>query len=358
MNILFRVDASKEIGTGHVVRCLTLADALTEKGVCSYFVCKNHEGNLIDFIQERGFEAYKIPVINYERSDLAHSHWLGSSIEEDAALTLKVIGNSNFDCCVVDHYAIDIRWEEKVSKKIHKLMVIDDLADRLHRCDILLDQNYFGDSTFLRYDKLVDKNCRKYLGPQFALLKKDFQVLSKDRNTRKQVNRILLFFGGSDLTNQTKIALEAICDIPFSFNVDVVLGTNYQWEASLIEFTKKPFIRFHKNLPSLSELMTSADLMIGAGGTTTWERMSLGLPAIVVTTADNQKKINESLADKSLLIHLGDFERITVNDYRNALIKILNKKNELYLMSERLYNFNNSNGFESLVNEIIREEKF
>lgn len=358
MNILFRVDASNEIGTGHVVRCLTLADALSEKGILSYFVCKTHEGNLIDKIQKRGFKVFELPTVKYERSDLAHSHWLGSTILDDAILTLESIKGFEFNWCVVDHYALDTRWEEKIREQIPKTIVIDDLADRVHLCDILLDQNFFGDSTLNRYDKLVNTDCKKYLGPQFALIKKEFQVLSKIKNLRKQVNRILVFFGGSDLTNQTKIALDAICDISLDFKIDVVLGTNYQWETSLFEFKKKPFVKFYKNLPDLSDLMNNADLMIGAGGTTTWERLSLGLPAIVVTTAENQKKINESLADKRLHIHLGEFQRITQCDYKNALVEVLKNQDELYLMSERLYNFNSSNGFESLVNEIIREDQF
>src|SRR5690606_29969153 len=112
MEILFRVDASKEIGTGHVMRCLTLADALRERGCNSSFVTRMHEGNLCQLIEERGYHVFKLPVIHYTCSELAHSHWLGATITEDIEAIKPILESRQYDWLIVDHYALDERWEK------------------------------------------------------------------------------------------------------------------------------------------------------------------------------------------------------------------------------------------------------
>jgi len=179
MNICFRVDSSTIIGTGHVVRCLTLAGKLRAKGNDISFICRELPGNIIDQVLSAGYDVYRLPMTNYD--DLSHKEtenhqaWLAVDRPTDARQTediLKSLGTA-VDLLVVDHYALDISWEKEVREYCENLMVIDDLADRKHICDFLLDQNYYKNLEH-RYDNLVPRACIKMLGPSYALLRPEF----------------------------------------------------------------------------------------------------------------------------------------------------------------------------------------
>ncbi len=149
MRVVFRADASLNIGSGHVMRCLTLANALRESGASCFFVCREHPGNLLELIREQGFEAIGLPLPKtfeslhgkHSSSRLTYAGWLGDSWQRDAEQTLAALNGELADWLVVDHYALDSAWEESLRPACRRLLVIDDLADRDHRCDLLLDQN-------------------------------------------------------------------------------------------------------------------------------------------------------------------------------------------------------------------------
>jgi len=145
MRIAFRTDASSQIGTGHAMRCLTLADALREQDAECQFVCREHEGHLMGYIRSRGHDTHALPRTRPSssfESDLAHASWLGVDWQTDAAQTRQALGNAALDWLIVDHYALDRPWESALRSSCKRIMVIDDLADRQHDCDLLLDQNY------------------------------------------------------------------------------------------------------------------------------------------------------------------------------------------------------------------------
>ena len=153
--ILFRVDASRNIGAGHVVRCLTLAVELRSRGFRPIFVCKAHEENLIDHILQLGFACHALPCSILKTSNFSadsFSSWLGSTFGEDAALTLEIWRSINPIAMVVDHYSLDADWERYFNKDESVLVVLDDLANRAHCCDILIDQNLV-DNFAIRYKK-------------------------------------------------------------------------------------------------------------------------------------------------------------------------------------------------------------
>ena len=174
MTIIFRTDASLLIGSGHVMRCLTLADELRLRGSNVMFICREHPGNLIDLIKDKGFTvaALQQPKTEYFMTpeDVAHAAWLGVSWKNDATDTIPILGKTKPSWLIVDHYAIDCRWENMLRHHVGKIMVIDDLADRSHDCDLLLDQNLYQDME-TRYNHLVSNSCLKFLGPKFALLR-------------------------------------------------------------------------------------------------------------------------------------------------------------------------------------------
>ena len=330
MRIVFRADSGAHIGSGHLMRCLTLADELRHRGAEISFVTREHKGHLIDRIENAGYKAYRLSTAAHQAVTPAdnYSAWLGVGVEQDANDTLEVIALHKPDLVIVDHYSLDIRWERLIRSVVSRIMVIDDLASRDHDCDLLLDQNYFGQETAQRYQNRVPDGCRLILGPQFALLQAVYHQFRKVLPPHLGViQRSLVFFGATDPLNQTVQVLKALSHDDFAgLTLDVVIGANHPDPLSIdTQVQNRPNTFLYQNLSSLAGLMVRADLMIGAGGTTTWERMCLGLPAIVVSTAENQQIGMQYLADDKFQIMLPGSNLTTDTDWRLAVDGLLNK---------------------------------
>ncbi len=339
MNITFRTDASLQIGSGHVMRCLTLADELRQRGADTTFVCREHPGNLIGLIEEKGYPVIRLqqPKAEYVATtgDVAHAAWLGVSWQQDAAETITAVQDIRPQWLIVDHYAICHQWEEKLRPYIGKIMVIDDLADRPHDCNILLDQNLFQDMD-TRYDRLVSANCKKLLGPGYALLRPEFLTARNNLRQRDgQVRRVLVFCGGVDPTNTTEKALQALarCEDQ-QFEIDVVVGAGNPHKERIKSFcTAYGGFHYHCQVSNMAELMVKADLAIGAGGATTWERCFLGLPSLVFILAENQRQSVQYLASLGVIISLGEAENVSVEIIYQALQLVVNNNNKCIEMS-------------------------
>lgn len=310
MKIAFRADASLQIGTGHVMRCLTLADALAAHGAECVFICRAHPGNLLDLIRSKGHTAYALPITvavgaNSFATEItpqspAHSHWLGATQSEDAAACATILAKLQPDWLIVDHYALDARWEESLKSHCRKLMVIDDLADRPHACDLLLDQ------TFSRqpedYHAWVPADCRLLCGSQYALLRPEFAALrpySLQRRTEPQLRHLLITMGGVDKDNATGQVLAALCDspLPVDCRITVVMGATAPWLAEVERLAQvMPWpTQVRVGVSDMAQLMADSDLAIGAAGATSWERCCLGLPTIMLVLADNQRLVAQGL---------------------------------------------------------------
>jgi UDP-2,4-diacetamido-2,4,6-trideoxy-beta-L-altropyranose hydrolase len=335
MVVLFRVDASLEIGTGHVMRCLTLAEALLKKGIKSEFICVIHKGNLIKTIESRGFNVYQLSI-NQDwiplESQNNYEKWLSSDWETDAQRTVEIASKIfSLEWIIVDHYAIDERWEKKLRSSCSRIMVIDDLANRPHECDFLLDQNF--DRKLEDYAGLVSGNCKVLVGSEFALLRPEFAILRHYSEGQRKINtskRLLITLGGIDIKNLTYQILEALklSQLPITFNISVVMGSN----APSIQRVKKLASTMRWNTEVLVEekkigkLMAESNLAIGAAGTTAWERCCLGLPSIIVVSAENQRRSAEALTNAGAALLL-ESESLT-----NDLPKLI----DLILLGDKL----------------------
>jgi len=323
MKILIRTDASLAIGTGHVMRSLTLADALRLRGCACVFVCREYDGHLGELIRRRGYTV----TLLAETRPLGPSDSFGRSIsmaelnldwEEDAEQTSAVASKAEFDLLIVDHYALDIRWESKLRPLFKKIMVIDDLADRQHDCDLIHDQNLIAGFQG-RYATKVPKNCLQMLGPKYALLQPHYAE-SRNRLVRRSgiVRRVLIYFGGADIDNLTGMAIASCLALPC--HVDVVVNPRSPHvEALRMQVQEHARIVLHQELPTLATLMSEADLAIGACGVTSWERCCLGLPAVVITLADNQIPIAEELNRLGLVQWLGHKDHTSISQMSQAL---------------------------------------
>ncbi|MGY2234002.1 UDP-2,4-diacetamido-2,4,6-trideoxy-beta-L-altropyranose hydrolase [Pseudomonas gingeri] len=304
MNIVLRVDAAQRMGTGHFMRCLTLADTLTQRGAQCVFLCRQLPSHLAQLLEQRGHGLYSLPARESDTADtdLAHAAWLGTTQATDAADSLEALQGRAWDWLVVDHYALDWRWEFRLRQAVRRMLVIDDLADRRHECDLLLDQNLYHDM-HARYDGKVPQTSQLLLGPRFALLRDEFRHLRRGLRPREgDVRRVLVFFGGVDEHNFTGQALSVLSGLAQAgVEVDVVLGALHPQRAVIETLCQRQGYRCHVQTTRMAELMASADLAIGAGGTATWERCSLGLPTLALSTADNQARQLADAASRGLV---------------------------------------------------------
>jgi len=356
MQVIIRTDASLEIGTGHVMRCLTLAYALQEKGAKVSFICRQHQGNLIEFIESKGYHVEQLPFNKNKLSDrtLFHSHWLGVTQKEDSLACKLILQKNNPDWLIVDHYALDIRWEKPLEPYYKKLMAIDDLADRQHQCDLLLDQNYYGNMDS-RYSKLLNTQCKKLLSPKYSLLRKEF--LDTRNNIRKRsgtITRILIFFSGSDPTNETTKALEAIKLLNNDkISIDVVVGLSNPFKDKVKKLCNElSNVNYHCQISNISEIMLKADLAIGAGGSTTWERCCLGLPSILVILSKNQELLTTELAETNAIINLGWADKVTPMIYKQTILNLTASK--LIDMSEISMQLVDKKGIIRVVDAVLK----
>lgn len=298
MTIAFRVDASLDIGSGHVMRCLTLAAALKAKGLSCRFLCRELPGNLIEQIRAQGYPVHRLPFGEPANSggnpELAHAAWLSASQEQDAAQCANALGQQNTDWLVVDHYALDARWESTLAPGCRKLMVIDDLADRRHQADLLLDQTSGRDPA--DYTPWLPETCKRLCGGQYALLRPEFAALrdfSLARRKKHQLGHLLISLGGVDKDNATGQVLQALrySELPAQCRITVVMGTTAPWQGEIRQLAEQmPWPTTLKvGVSDMAQLMADSDLAIGAAGASAWERCCLGLPTLILVLADNQQ---------------------------------------------------------------------
>ena len=337
--IVFRADASSLIGSGHVMRCLTLAQRLhKEENAKVIFIMRKLLGNLIDVVRKQSFAVLVLPPADqdYELED--YGLWLTVPMEVDAQQTIKVLqhylqehGCDVVDRLIVDSYALNEQWELMLRPYCREIMVIDDLANRRHDCDILLDQNFYLNKD-VRYAGLVPEHCKMLLGPEHALLREEFYEAKKHLRKRDgNIKNILVFYGGSDLTNETEKAIKALVqlhDEGYSFTADIITGvSNFRRNKIGKVCCKYRFLQYYCQVSNMAEFMNKADLMLGAGGSTTWERLYMELPALVTAVAENQIQGCEDCSQAGIIEYLGINEDVRVDTILEALHKKLDKHN-------------------------------
>ena len=320
MRIVFRTDASLQIGTGHVMRCLTLAEALRERGSICSFICREHPGNLIDLIQQRGFLVHALRCVQdwvVQENTLSYAGWLGADWQADAEESRVGAGAPAIDWLIVDHYALDHRWEQSMRAYCRHIMAIDDLADRTHDCDLLLDQNLSRKRE--HYGGLLKGETTTLVGPQYALLRPEFAALRAQSRTRRQSNlqlsRLLVTMGGVDKDNATGEVLSALqsCSLPADLRVTVVMGPHAPWLAQVqAKAAQMPWpTEVLAGVNNMAYLMAESDLAIGAAGGTAWERCSLGLPSLVLVLAQNQLPGAVALQEAGAAVAMQSQQQIT-----------------------------------------------
>ncbi len=339
--IFVRVESGLKIGIGHVMRCLNLCKSLIQldNNLEIKFICRNHDSNIINKISEL-FYTYILPLkINVT---LEHQTWLGTNCEDDYNDVIKIFQKQeqNIKLLIIDHYGIDYKWERKVRSYVDSIFVIDDIFDRQHECDFLLDQNlYFNDP----YINLVPKRCQIFLGPKYAILNSDFKKLKIIESRSDKINRkkrINISFGGSDIYNITQKVIDIILENKYKINnfdniiFDIIIGAsskNYENIKNIVKSLKN--FNIYYSINNMAELLNLTDLCIGATGTSMYERLYLRIPTIAITVAENQINIAQNLDKINSIKYLGHYNNINydniiyyINNYLNSNISIQDLK--------------------------------
>lgn len=305
---LFRTDASRTIGIGHVMRCITLAAALQEKGVSCVFACRPFDGNLIRLIEESGFVTVCMTPPRIKDVDSRnYESWLGTDYESDAEETNTILASIKPEWVIVDHYGIDERWENIVKQACNHIFVIDDLANRRHACNSILDSSFARDPQ--DYLGLVDINTPVYAGPTFCILRSEFsqmRIKMERRNYRRPLKNILVTFGGAEVGGVIIKTLEDLerVDVYNDLSIVVILGPiyNYYETISKMAANSRHNVTIKQSVSNMSEYLMWADLCIGAVGGSTWERCCLGCPSIVTIIAENQRDGARKLEEAGILL--------------------------------------------------------
>ena len=336
MKCFIRVDSSTIMGSGHFMRCLVLAKFI-RKAVSAdiFFICRDLDGNVAFLARESGFSVLLLPPAEHKNDLSGYESWLTVTLEQDANDTIDAIFSSlegdKADYIIVDNYAIDETWERRLRPFVKKIFVIDDLANRKHDCDFLLDQTYGIENTN-KYIDLVPSKCVRFFGTSYSLLKSDYRKLRKEIDLiRYKVQNVMVFFGGSDDTGETVKVLKAIKYGKFNqYHFIVIVGESNP---------KKDFVKaccenldnveFHCQVENMEHYISISDIALASAGVNTWERCILGLPSIITMTADNQHEIVHQMREKSAAIILGSYESINCEDY----IRVLNDIDNIDIVS-------------------------
>ncbi len=303
------------------MRCLTLA-----KGI----------QNLLDASNT----LYRITFVNSQNSTLLNERYAPCNLHHEVVQQFDSnVEHVDADLWIVDHYQLDEAFEQKLSLTGAKVMVIDDLANRPHYCDLLLDVNFFDKGN--RYERLVPPKCKMLLGPEYALLRQEFYETPTHDFIKRDPVRVLVCFGGSDPTNMTSLTLDAIASIKeVQLQVDIVIGSGHKKKKYVIDKVSqltqitKHNIRLYIDCDQIAKLMQKASLMVGAGGSMHWERCISTLPALVVCVAENQVETTRCLSKENVCKYLGFWDQVSVTDVAIALVSLLQSPSKLKAMSK------------------------
>lgn len=335
--VLFRFDAGPEIGGGHAMRCATLEAAFRAAGWRALRLVSQETADHLHL------ESEDPTVVILDADDGAG--------EADAVAAQGICG----DLLVVDHYGRDRSFETPARRFAKKILVIDDLADRIHDCDWLLDAT--PGRTVEDYQGKVPQTAALLLGPKYALIRRQFRqfrVPAAEKRAATSTNtptRILISCGLIDSANATELALAALAQAKLDADVDVVLGPNAAHLKAIERRAQQADdrISLHVDSAHISALMTNADLCIGAGGTTTWERCCVGLPSLVIGVADNQRPNAAALGKAAVAEVAGWIGALSEQALSETITRLWNDRARRQEMAEKGMTLVDGRGAERVV---------
>ncbi len=341
-NFVFRVDSSINIGSGHVSRCINYALYLKKLGNNVSFVCRELNGNIIHKIK---LNKIKVHILNLRQNNKLkkkrnYNKFLGDTLKNDLEDTISVIKRfDKVDLLIIDHYWINYSWQKLIKNYVNKILVIEDLYNRKHYCDFLLNYNNFSNAKKI-YSKLNNKNTRLLLGPKYLLLPKDYY----SNYNRIDLNKIkiFIFFGHSDNNNLTIKVLRYLINIKnFNFFYNIAIGEESR-KLKLIKklFGKSKNYKIFVQTKNIKKVLLNSHLAVGSGGFNSFERIRLCVPSIVISNAANQNWVCKFLSNKKLIEYLGNEKSINKSVFENKIKELIyNYDNKINILLKKQYLF-------------------
>lgn len=307
LRVAVRVDASATIGTGHLRRCLSLAEALAAQGAAVTMVVRRLDDVAPHLLEARPYSVRWLPAPGPDDAPEAdvppHAAWAGVGWQRDADETAAALRADAPQWLVIDHYAFDARWHDALRQALGcRLLVIDDIADRALAPDIVLDHNWAEDHR-AKYRGRLTREPRWLTGPRFALLSAAYRDAPRYR-FHPEVRSIGIFMGGTDPGGASARVLRCVREeVGFRGPVEVVsTSANPHLAALRAACEALPGTTLTLDLPDLAAFFARHDLQIGAGGGATWERCCIGVPAIALVVAANQAPGTSALDRQGALL--------------------------------------------------------
>jgi len=363
MKVVFRVDSGNSMGGGHLSRCLTLANKLREAvSACCYFIIRKHPGYQSKLIENSGFEYSCLPLnheIDYFNGN--YEGWVGAEWQVDSVETkqklLEWSKTNTFDWMIVDHYGLDEKWEQTFINQGLRVGVIDDLVNRPHVCHFLVDQTC--GRLPKEYVSLVDHKTKLLTGERFCLMRPDFFEYRgkslKFKKEYKKTNKILLNFGSTDPHNHTCKAIQGISDFAHAYDAEVivVVGSGCPYLAEINEQASHSSLKIQImiDVKEMAKLLVDIDLAVGAAGASTWERCMLGVPTLLVKTAENQRDVIQRVVSAgAALEYTGDVGSSSLSEALEGLVL------EYHSVSKAASNLVDGSGFITVIEQFNPEE--
>ncbi|MDC3175772.1 UDP-2,4-diacetamido-2,4,6-trideoxy-beta-L-altropyranose hydrolase [Prochlorococcus sp. AH-716-D13] len=345
MQVIFRVDSSHKIGGGHLTRCLNLANYLIKRGISSLFICQE----LVGFdkkLLENSFHKFKLlPATD--------------NLIEDARNTSDLITQEQKETntLIIDHYRIDFEWETFLKNYVNRLIIIDDLANKLHNCDVLINQVYNVEKKI--YKNLVNDECKLFLGSKYIMLKNNFKKIRETIDFEKldqKITNIHLFFSTSDELGLTIKYSKLLTENFPNINLHISVGNQFKYLEKLIELQKKTNrIFWIKNNSNMEKQMSYCQVAIGTPGMTTWERACLGLPSMQMGITDYHDEIMNKLSDYGICNWLGHVNKLNDEIFINKCKLFFKDKLSLKKMSKKCLNTVDGEGMERIYRIISKK---
>lgn len=348
--VVIRADAYEETGSGHIVRCLTLAKRLMNDDVSVAFICRSISENLHQEAVQDGCNVVML-------SDTRYTESFAVSQIKDAEDTLEVLDKiGHVQCLIVDSYNLSAEWEQIVYPAVDKLFVLDDYPQRKHYCDILLNPDYPPSLEKEYRTRYLLRDTKLYLGPRYYFFRKEFfEIVPRDR--REFVfSKVLVTFGGSDNAQATELIINVLKSLPdLDITVYVVVGGgNPRWASIKALCDTDGRFRCLRNINYMAKLMNEVDMVIGSAGITAWECCFLKVPLLAISVAENQVKWINTIRDNDLFLYLGGISDVKNSDISKMIVQIKNgeiKPNDCEAAHKRY--FPSRDRTDMIVNEIL-----
>ena len=327
--ILIRADANEQIGVGHVMRCLSVADAFRADGQDVLFVTADHKADPL--IRGKGFEAVCLD-----------SEWKLIGTENPGVL----IDKYRPGVLIVDSYYVTESFFDGVSDDVHTVY-IDDLNEKLFKVDLLINYNIF--SSEMDYSRYTQQGTRLLLGPGYAPLRKEFRNM-EPHAVRDVAHDVLISAGGSDPLGITEMLTAKICPVWPDIRFHLVIGAlNPRLDAIRKMAGANAVLHIHEQ--DMAGLMKQCDLAISAAGSTLYELCAVGVPTITYTLADNQLPAAEQFQRQGIMLNAGDCREnmAFVETVRSCLAELLQHRLKRQEMSTLMHNLVDGQGAARIV---------